>query len=185
MDKLYGKYFQKSLSFLFPLLGIKKSSPFTPVGSFLSLTGIVEPEDMVLVVVYNKDESERFRAFETMMLLDNPMFQEKYQTNDKYIYLFNYSMHQNDWFNFLMGKYSKLSTQLKRSIKLYYGETSVQYQYMDSYLYPQKYFDKYAELLGIEVKILKKLGELCDSWDVEKETLTIPVEQFLILDKLP
>jgi len=119
------------------------------------------------------------------MLLDNPMFQEKYQTNDKYIYLFNYSMHQNDWFNFLMGKYSKLSTQLKRSIKLYYGETSVQYQYMDSYLYPQKYFDKYAELLGIEVKILKKLGELCDSWDVEKETLTIPVEQFLILDKLP
>ena len=183
MDKLYGKYFQKSLSFLFPLLGIKKSAKYTPEGTYLCLPGLVQPEDMVLVVVYAKEDSIDYKTFEHAFLLNNSLYKNRYETAEKCIYLFDLTIYQHDWFNFLMGKYSKLSSQVKRSIRLYYGETSVQYEYMESYLFPEKYFDKYAELLNMDVKILKKLGELCDPCDIDKEMLNIPVEQFLILDK--
>jgi hypothetical protein len=45
---------------------------------------------------------------------------------------------------------------------------------MESYLYPEKYFKKYAEILMIDVDILKKVGELCEKYDQEKEVYTTP-----------
>jgi hypothetical protein len=82
-----------------------------------------------------------------------------------------------------MGRYSKLSTVLKRAIKTYYGESSTEYDYIESYLYPEKYFEVYAKLLDVDVKMLKKIGELCDPCDLEKEKLKIPVEDLEILQK--
>lgn len=183
ITELYTKYFQKSRAFLFPALGIKKTSNFLPVETYVCLAGKVYPEDMMLVVLYKKDESEGFKQFETKMLTGNPLFHKKHETHTHYVYLFNYELYKDDWFNFLLGKYSKLSPLLKRSIKVYYGETTKGYVYMDTYLYPEKYFDKYAELLNVDVDILKRLGELCDECDLLKETLEIPVQDFVVLDK--
>lgn len=183
IEKLYTKYFQKSRAFLYPALNIKKSSHFSPVETYVSLEGRVFPEDMTLVVLFNKDMSTGFQVFEKKMIIENPLFSKKIETRSHFIYLFNFEMYRDDWFNFLLGKYSKLSPTLKKLIKNFYGETSRSYEYMDSYLYPEKYLQTYADLLNVDVRILKKIGELCDACDLDKENLQVPVEDFVVLDK--
>lgn len=184
IDSLYTKYFQKSRSFLYPALGIKKTSLHNPSGTYIALEGLVAPEDMKLAVTFKEDTSEGFRSFEEQMLLSNPLYGSLVQVKDYNIYLFDYTMYQADWFNFILGKYSKLSSPLKRAIKQYYGENSAEYKYIDSYLYPEKYLAVYAKLLNVEEETLRQVGELCDPCDLEKETLKIPVEHLESLKKV-
>ena len=51
-----------------------------------------------------------------------------------------------------------------------------------SYLYPEDYFDIYAELLGVNINILKNVGELCAPYNIDKETLKISVENLEMKD---
>lgn len=183
IDSLYTKYFQKSRCFLFPILGIKKSSNFSPSGIYIALEGIIQPEDLKLVCAYKQDDSEGFKIFEEKMLTSNPLFERVLKIQDYNIYVFDFQSYSNDWFQFIMGKYSKLSSMTKKAIKAHYGETSSEYKYVDSWLYPEKYFDTYAKLLEVDVQILKKIGELCDPCDLDKESLKIPVEDLEILKK--
>ena len=176
IDNLYNKYFQKSRSFLYPVLGIKKSSAFTPSGTYISLPGKYGAEDMKLIVSFRYSDTAEFLEFEAQMLTGNPLFEECFKVREYSIYVFDFQVYQNDWLQFLTGKYSKLSTVTKKAIKTYYGDKSSEYKYIDSYLYPDKYYDLYAKLLDVNVKDLKQIGELCDPWDMEKETLKIPVE---------
>lgn len=176
IESLYSKYFQKSRSFLYPALGIKRTSHHNPIGTYIALDGLVGPEDMTLVCSFKEDESQGFKAFEEQMLLSNPLYKNLVTVSGHKLYMFDYSSYRADWFNFIMGKYSKLSLPLKKAIRTYYGENSSEYKYIDSFLYPEKYFSVYAQLLGVEVETLKEVGELCDPCDLEKETLKIPVE---------
>jgi hypothetical protein len=183
IESLYTKYFQKSRSFLFPALGIKKTSNFSPSGTYMGLEGLIDPEDMKLVCAYKEDQSEGFRIFEEQMLLSNPLFMQVLHIRDYNLYVFDFHTYTDDWFNIIMGKYSKLSNVLKRAIKAYYGENSSEYKYIESYLYPEKYFELYAKLLDVDSRTLKSIGELCDPCDLEKENLKIPVEDLEILQK--
>lgn len=183
IESLYTKYFQKSRSFLFPALGIKKTANFSPSGTYISLDGLIDPEDLKLVCAYKEDQSEGFRIFEEQMLLSNPLFMQVLHIRDYNLYVFDFHTYTDDWFNVIMGKYSKLSNVLKRAIKAYYGENSSEYKYIESYLYPEKYFDLYAKLLDVDPRTLKKIGELCDPCDLEKENLKIPIEDLEILQK--
>ena len=40
-------------------------------------------------------------------------------------------------------------------------------------MYPEDFFNDYAILLNVDNEMLEKVGELCDKPDLEKETLTI------------
>lgn len=180
IDNLYTKYFQKSKSFLFPLLGIKKSSNFSPSGTYIALEGFVQAEDLKLVCAYKNDKSEGFKIFEQSILLNNPLFEKVLKIRDYNIYVFDLQNHSQDWFQFIMGKYSKLSAITKQAIKNYYGNSSSEYKYIDSWLYPEKYYEIYAKLLEVDIEILKTIGELCDPIDLEKENLKIPVENLEI-----
>lgn len=184
IDKLYGKYFQKSRSFLYPALGIKRTSSTLPSGTYISLYGMIEPEDVKLICTFQQTDSEEFKTFEEQMLLSNPLFVEKIPVKDYNLYVFDLEIYQSDYFNFILGKYSKLSPHLKRAIKNYYGEKSAEYKYIETYLYPDKYFETYARLLDIDVETLKASGELCDPFDLEKETLKIPKEDLEVLNKI-
>jgi len=184
ITSLYTKYFQKSRSFLYPALGIKRTSHHAPSGCYIALDGLVAPEDMKLICTFKEDKTEGFKSFEEQMLLSNPLFSSIVHVEDYNMYLFDFSGYQNDWFNFIMGKYSKFSTPLKKAIKLYYGDNSSEYKYMDSYLHPEKYFEVYAKLLEVDAHILREVGELCDSCDMDKETLKIPVEHLENLKKV-
>lgn len=183
IEKLYGKYFQKSRSFLYPALGIKRGK-FIPSGTYISIKGLIEPEDMKLICTFKENNSEEFKAFEDHMLITNPLFSEKMKTENGNIYIFNLEIYKNDYFYFLVGKYSQFSSVLKRAIKMYYGEKSAEYNYIETYLYPEKHFEHYAKLLDVEVETLKNLGELCDSFDLEKETLQISTEDLEMLTKI-
>ena len=43
------------------------------------------------------------------------------------------------------------------------------------------YFDKYAEILEIDVRELKKVGELCDKLDPEKENCTLKHSELYLI----
>lgn len=184
IQNLYVKYFQKSRSFLYPALGIKRTSHHSPSGTYIAVDGLVGPEDMKLICTFKEDNSEGFKSFEQQLLLSNPLFSKLVHIEDYKTYLFDFSGYQSDWFNFILGKYSEFSIPLKKAIKLYYGENSSEYNYMDSYLNPDKYIEVYAKLLNIDSHILKDVGELCDPCDLDKETLKIPVEHLENLKKV-
>lgn len=184
IKSLYSKYFQKSKSFLYPALGIKRTADYTPSGTYLAIEGYIGAEDVKLICTYDYKDSKKFRDFEQHMLIENPLFYDKIEMKDMIVYIFDFDIYQADWFNFILGKYSKLSTTLKKAIKNYYGQTSAEYDYMDSYLHPQDYFAEYASLLDVDIQQLKKIGELCDACDIEKETLKIPENYLSDLKKI-
>lgn len=184
IDKLYGKYFQKSRSFLYPALGIKRTSNKLPSGTYLSVEGRIGAEEMKLICSFPDDQSEGFKLFEEQMLTGNPLFIEKIRIKNYNLYVFDLQIYEADWFHFIGGRYSKLSAHLKRAIKIYYGEKSSEYKYIETYLYPEKYFETYAKLLDVDVELLTKIGELCDPCDLEKENLKIPVEDLEVLNKI-
>lgn len=184
IEKLYGKYFQKSRTFLYPALGIKKNGKFVPSGTYISLSDLITADEMKLIVSFKHSDSEEFKTFENEELLSNPLFSQCILFKDYNLYVFNLENYKQDWSSFLLGKYSKLSPTLKRAIKTYYGEHSAEYQHVETYLYPEKYYDLYAKLLNVEVTILQKARELCDPVNVEKENIKIPVEDLENLKKV-
>jgi hypothetical protein len=176
IENLYTKYFQKSRSFLYPVLGIKKSGKFTPINTYVAIEGLIESTDCKLVCTFKSTSSRDFEMFVTDSLLSNPLYQQNFTVEDKEFYIFDFINFDDDWDHFLKGKYSKLSNVMKKAIKSYYGEHSAEYDYIDSYLYPEKYFSLYAKLLDVDVRTLKETGELCDPYDPKKEVIKIPVE---------
>ena len=77
----------------------------------------------------------------------------------------------NDWNNFVNGKYSRISENLQNIILEFFEKHSANYIYMKSYLKPNKYFEDYSKCLGVEPEMLALVGELCGKPDLEKETL--------------
>lgn len=184
INSLYGKYFQKSKTFLFPVLGIKKSAKFQPTGVYLTWKNKYTSTDNTLVVVYKKEDSEAFRSFEQTNLLSNPLFIDDDSTKDGFgLYVFDLATIKKDMNHFRRGSYSRFSNTLKKFIREHYGENSSEYKYIDTYLYPDRYFDLYAKLLNVEVHLLEEVGELCDPYDQDKEELKIEVEDLELSKK--
>lgn len=173
MDSIYSKYFQKSRSFLYPILGIKKGSYTTPTGTYIAIQDLIEADETKLICTFKEDDSKEFKNFEEQMLITNPLFDRILEVDGYKLYIFDLKVYESDWFNFLLGKYSRLSSTMKKAIKIFYGEKSAEYKYMDSYLHPEKYFEDYAKILDVKIEDLKRIGELCDPCDLDKETLVI------------
>jgi hypothetical protein len=182
IDKIYNKYFQKSKSFLYPSLGIKKST-FGPENTYLSIEGLIPADDMKLICVYKNNESEKFKKFEEQNIISNPLYVKTLNIDEKNIYIFDLYIYRNDWLYFMLGKYSKFSNVLKKAIRSYYGESSAEYKYIHTYLNPEEYFDNYAKLLEVDIETLKNIGELCDPCNKEKENLKIPLENLELVEK--
>lgn len=183
IKRIYSKYFQKSKSFFYPLLGIKKNDKFSPASTYLAIEGLYDIGDVKFICTFEDIDTEAFKYFETKMLLENPLFEEKIKLDGCNIYVFNFEIYTNDWFNLLLGKYSKLSSVVKRAIKNYFGADSGEYQYMDTYLNPKEYYSLYSELLDVSIEDLKKGEELCDPCDIDKETLKISIESLELIKK--
>lgn len=182
LKKIYNKYFQKSKSFLYPALGIKKSSEFTPTNTYLSIEDYIGFEDCKLICKFKKYDTEKFKEFEKDMLIENPLYICKIEEEEYLLYVFDYQIYTSDWFNFILSKYSKLSKTMKKAIKDYYGEKSKEYEFIRTYIYPKDYFSQFAELLDVSVKDLENIGELCNPYDETKETLKISVEYLNCLE---
>lgn len=171
ITKLYDRYFQKSRTFLYPILGISKKD-YAPLQTYISLEREINPEDRKLVCMFEHKNLDSFTKFEEKSLLRNPLYEESLICeNELSIYVFNFNMFPSDWDFFLEGKYSKLSPEFKQAIKNYYGSSSGSYEYIDTYLYPEKYYGLYSKLLDEPIELIRANRELCDKYNPEKEEL--------------
>lgn len=181
---LYAKYFQKSKTFLFPLLSIPKNSPYIPQGVYAGWAGKYETSEHKLIVVYKEQDTPEYYEFRAAYIYNNPMFQDESSTKEgQDIFVFDLSPFTSDHQHFLNGKYSQFSGKCKKIIRNYYGETSPEYKYIDTYLYPDRYFELYTKLLNVEPGLLESVGELCDKYNPVEEQLKILVEDLEVSKK--
>lgn len=168
---IYRKYFQKSYNFLYPMLNIKKSYKIKPKQTYVSWDGVYNKDSRKLICVYKRDiTSEKWLEFEKDQLIKHPMFETSFTIDDKTIvYIFNFNMYKDDYDYFIKGQYSKLSNYAKQLLGDYYGIHTPEWVFIESYLFPEVYYDKYAEILNVDVELLKSVGELCEGYDHEKE----------------
>lgn len=176
IDALYRKYFQKSKIFIYPLLEIKRGTSVVPSETYLSYNKTVNSEDMKLVCIYHPREDEEYIKFEKNVLLKHNRLHDYIKVSDeKLVVIFDFSDLDLDWYLFIQGRYSKMDTKIKRKILNFFDKNSGNYAYVESYLFPEKHFETYAKLLGVETSFLKSVGELCDKPDLNKESLQIEV----------
>ena len=179
---IYSGYFQKSKVFLYPVLGLKRGS-ISPINTYFSWEENVTIEDIKLVCLHYLRDDDEFLNFEDKGLLGNSLYEDyKEVDHDKAVYIFNLSEHEKDFNHVIAGRYSKISNSLKNKIKNYYGPSTANYAFIDSYLYPENYYDTYAKFLTTNnvdfpgmVNLLKEVGELCSKPNFKKEELKMSV----------
>lgn len=173
LNSVYRKYFQKSKVFLYPLLGIKRGVSVVPIETYVCWKGYYNSEDMKLICVYDVRTDDEYKQFEKNTLLAHNRLCDFVKVGSQAVLTFDFSDLGENWFHFINGKYSKISMNLKQKILTFFDKYSGNYAYMHSYLIPEKYFNNYAELLGVEPEILIQVGELCTKPDIDKETLIL------------
>jgi len=176
IDALYKKYFQKSKIFLYPLLDIKRGTSVVPNETYVSWNNEINSEDMKLVCVYPTRTDQEYIKFEKNIIFKhNRLLDLVTVDDDNTIVIFDFSDLTDDWFNFLNGKYSKINVNTKRKILNFFDSKSGNYAYVESYLFPEKHFETYANILNVDVKLLESVGELCDKPNLNKEKLVMKV----------
>lgn len=173
--KIYDKYFQKSRSFLLPILGIKKNAKFAPLQCYMAWKNVYSVKDRKLILVYEKEESIEWKNYIARTIMSHQMFDCYIETEieDEVVLVFDLHCIEQDYINILEGKYSKLDKSCKKKIREYYGYNSPEYAYIESFLYPEKYYKTYSEILDVEQEHIKFTGQLCDLPNLDKETLKI------------
>lgn len=181
---VYKSYFQKSSVFLYPLLNIPKNYGAVnkrPKKTYIASKNTFKPEDMKLFAVYEDSNDSNWKIYFEKVLLKNKNVEGYFTNGDDIVVMFNMESFKEDMRHFLNGKYSMFSTEARRSISSYYGVQTPEWAYLESFLYPSKYFKDYAKILEVDEEILKEVGELCDKYDLEKETLNCEIPEQLIL----
>ncbi len=174
IKSIYTKYFQKSKMFLYPLLGIKKGAKVVPSETYLAWDPYYIPVDMKLICLYHPKEKDVYEKFEKQILLkNNRLVDIKTIDDNNKLFIFDFADLKNDWSMFLEGKYSKINSTTKEKILYFFPESSANYVYMRSYLYPKAFFKDYAEILDVDETFLSSIGELCNIPDIKKETLIL------------
>ncbi len=174
IKSIYTKYFQKSKMFLYPLLGIKKGVKVVPSETYLAWDPYYIPVDMKLICLYHPQDTKEYDKFEKQTLLkNNRLVDIKTIDNNNKLFIFDFADLKDDWSMFLDGKYSKINPKTKEKILFFFPETSANYVYMRSYLYPKAFFKDYADILDVDENFLSSIGELCNIPDIKKETLIV------------
>jgi hypothetical protein len=180
MKDIYPRYFQKSATFLYPLLGIKKNKYPKPRQTYVSWGEHVKVEDKLLVCLYDTEDTDEWKRFEANVLMTHPMLVEGVViSDDQIIYIFDFNLPEvsEDFDNFIKGRYSKFSNQNKKTITDYYGIQTPEWVYIESYIHPHKYFKLYANLLKVDEDSVRYSGELCDKYNSEKENCSVIINE--------
>ena len=158
--------------FLYPLLKIRKGASIVPVQTYMRWDGMYELGDCKLICVYHKRDDKEFKEFEKRFLLSNNLFYDYHLLPDnKVAYVFDFSEHSHDYAKIKSGKYSELSSEYKFKVLNFFIANPHNQAYIDSYLYPDKYFGLYADLLNCDIDLLLEVGQLCSCPDMDQETL--------------
>ena len=169
MKQIYKSYFQKSKVFLYPLLGIRKGIRFVPMETYIKWKNYKSENSLICIYHVDKNNRETFDKFVKDELETNEFFEFKAHTNHLDIIAFNLDFFKYDVKKFKKGEYSKFSALTKKVIKEFFGEIGTLSEYIESYLYPKRYYEVYSELLNVPVEYLEEVGELCDKPNLKKE----------------
>jgi hypothetical protein len=183
LNSIYKKYFQKSKVFLYPILGIKRGSNVVPIETYICWKGYYNSEDMKLICVYNINKNDEYDLFEKDVLLKHNRLFDLVKIDSVAVLTFDFSDLGDDWNHFVNGRYSKISLDFKKTILNFFDKYSGNYAYMHSYLIPEKYFNNYADLLGVDTDMIIKVGELCTKPDLDKETLILEIADLGNIDE--
>jgi hypothetical protein len=183
LNSIYKKYFQKSKVFLYPILGIKRGSNVVPIETYICWKGYYNSEDMKLICVYNINKNDEYDLFEKDVLLKHNRLFDLVKIDSVAVLTFDFSDLGDDWNHFVNGRYSKISLDFKKTILNFFDKYSGNYAYMHSYLIPEKYFNNYADLLGVDTDMIIKVGELCTKPDLDKETLVLEIADLGNIDQ--
>lgn len=171
---------------MYPALGIKRGVSVTPIQTHMSWKDNYSLEDAKLCCLYHLRDDDEFKPFERVKLLGNKFFYDFKQVEEKKgVYVFDMTPIKNDWMNIINGKYSKISPIHKKCIRNFIGLNSPNLPYIDSFLYPDRYFKLYAEMMGVEEIMLRDVGELCDIPNLEEETLIASAFNLEIIKQNP
>ena len=174
IKKLYSKYFQKSRTFLMPILGIKKNTEYPSINSYMCWEDVYLLTDYKLVLTYYTRDDAKWDNYLLNILMNNQMFDEYHEIDGEIIAVsFDLNSRKEDFENVLFGRYSKLSKMTKARIRDFYGYDSPEWAYLESFLYPDKYLDTYSKLLAVDPEHIKHTGELCDKPNIDLETLKL------------
>lgn len=174
LKKLYGKYFQKSKSFLYPILGMTKDAIYPPLQSYLAWEDKHVVTDHKLILSYYQREEKAWDSFLLNTIMKNKFFFEYHDVNDEILVVsFDLSLVSEDYQKIVFGKYSKLSKVLKGKIREFYGYSSPEWAYMESFLFPERYIPVYSKLLDVDEKHIRHTGELCDKPNLDLETFKL------------
>jgi hypothetical protein len=187
IESLFLDYVQKSRLFMYPALGIKRGGSVTPIETYVSLKDYYDETDHKLICLYHLRDDTEFKNFEKTNLLGNPKFYDFKQVEEgKGIYVFDFSSDKEDWDNFIVGHYSKLSEAHKKKVQAFFGNAGSNYAYIQSYLYPDRYYAMYAEILAEKkdresmMESLRHAVELCEKPDWKLERLEITIKNLEI-----
>lgn len=139
---IYKDYYQKSTMFLYPALKIRRGASESLVRTYLAWDGMYTIEDKKLICVYYLRDDHEFSVFEKEKLVGNEYFEAFYQLEDnKGAYVFDLS-HLGDTYDHIAhGKYSKIDPEYKVRIMAFFSSNRGHSAYMESYLYPNKFFN--------------------------------------------
>ena len=190
MKQIYSNYFQKSKVFLYPLLGIKKGIRFVPAETYISWQHDLIDCENILVCAYQinevtKNEEEiqtkkEFNEFVEKHLETNKFYHSRHTNSLLEIIVFDLNYFKHDMKMFKEGKYSKFSRLTKGIILDFFGDIGTISKYMESYLFPEKYYDVYSDILNVPVSLLAETVELCDKPDLKKEDFKKQLKKQLI-----
>jgi hypothetical protein len=182
ITSLYPKYFQKSKSFIYPLVNIPKNAQFSPTLTYLSWEGVYTLNDTRLIAKYETDvKSLKWLHFLRATLFNNPFF-DNYSFNDEgtiAIVVFNMTLRKDSYKHVIQGKYSQINPDMRSLILMYYGYNTPEWAYMQTFLTPLKFTSLYAKLLDCHEEKLIEIGELCDIPNFTKEHLVIFTDKVL------
>lgn len=180
MPEILKEYFSKSKVFLLPALGLRTNDHLKIMNTFIAWENRYTFQDYRLMLIKEGPRrNSNYLMFEKIYLQTSKFFEEMIFVNsDLVVYIFNLEQLKADWDCFLAAKYSHLSPGLKERIKDHYGSDTNEWEYIEPFLYPNQYFDIYADLLyspkdhdkGLE--LIKSVGELCNPFDTKKEVFT-------------
>jgi hypothetical protein len=175
LKKLYNRYFQKSRSFLVPVLGIKRETKYPFMQSYVAWEDVYSRDHQKLVLTYARREYDS--GWDDHLLLElmaSKMFDEYQEIDEDTVAVsFDLNCIEQDYMYFLNGTYSKLGRIVKQRIRDYYGPNSPEWVYMETFLFPAKHTKMYSYLLDVDEEHIKFTGELCDKPNFELETLKL------------
>lgn len=171
------EYVKRSRLFLYPLLYIPSDCVIQPDDTYIGWVKdgkeFIKSTDCKLICVYSNINTPAERKAEKQHLLMNRYFEDIVPLeNGKMAYVFKITRNniKQEWKMFLEGKYSRFNNVSKTTITNFYDKEPMK-TYIDTYFYPEDYYDVIAKVLDISLEVVMESDELLSKPDINIETL--------------